>query len=72
MTIKASLATAAAAAEAAAVAAHGPGLAWVLPEHSKWDFPKVRGTLFWGPYNKDPTSLSTILGSPIFGNPQID
>ena len=20
-----------------------------------WDFPKTRGTLFWGPYNKDPT-----------------
>ena len=21
----------------------------------KWGFPKIRGTLFWGPYNKDPT-----------------
>ena len=21
----------------------------------KWDFPKIRGTFFWGPYNKDPT-----------------
>ena len=21
----------------------------------KWEFPKMRGTLFWGPYNKDPT-----------------
>ena len=31
-----------------------------------WEFPKIRGTLFWGPYNKDP---GTILGSPIFGNP---
>ena len=20
-----------------------------------WGFPKIRGTLFWGPYNKDPT-----------------
>ena len=20
-----------------------------------WDFPKIRGTLFWSPYNKDPT-----------------
>ena len=20
-----------------------------------WDFPKIRGTLFGGPYNKDPT-----------------
>ena len=22
---------------------------------SMWEFPKIRGTLFWGPYNKDPT-----------------
>ena len=21
----------------------------------KWEFPKIRGTLIWGPYNKDPT-----------------
>ena len=20
-----------------------------------WEFPKIRDTLFWGPYNKDPT-----------------
>ena len=20
-----------------------------------WEFPKIRGTLFWGPYSKDPT-----------------
>ena len=20
-----------------------------------WEFRKIRGTLFWGPYNKDPT-----------------
>ena len=20
-----------------------------------WEFPEIRGTLFWGPYNKDPT-----------------
>ena len=20
-----------------------------------WGFPKIRGTLFWGPHNKDPT-----------------
>ena len=26
------------------------------------------GTLFGGPYNKDP---GTILGSPIFGNPHV-
>ena len=30
-----------------------------------------RGTLFWGPYNKDPTISGTILGSPIFGNSHI-
>ena len=34
---------------------------------SKCGFPKIRGTLVWGPSNKDPT----ILGSPISGNPQI-
>ena len=22
---------------------------------SIWEFPKRRGTLFWGPYNRDPT-----------------
>ena len=32
-----------------------------------WEFPKIRGTLFGGPYNKDPT----ISGSPIFGNSQL-
>ena len=26
------------------------------------------GTLFGGPYNKDPTIWGTVLGSPIFGN----
>ena len=30
-----------------------------------------RGTLFWGPYNKDPTIEGTILGSPIVGNSHI-
>ena len=29
---------------------------------------EIRGTVFWGPYNKDPTIQGTILGSPIFGN----
>ena len=33
--------------------------------------PKIRGTLFRGPDNKVPTIWSTILGSPIFGNPHI-
>ena len=23
---------------------------------NKWEFPKMGGTLFWGPFNKDPTS----------------
>ena len=32
------------------------------------NFRELRGTLFWGPYNKDPTFQGTILGSPIFGN----
>ena len=27
--------------------------AWKPPP--KWDFPKIRGALFWGPYKKDPT-----------------
>ena len=33
-------------------------------------FPQIRGTLFWGPYNKDPI-WGVILGSPIFGNSQM-
>ena len=33
-----------------------------------WEFPKIRGTLIWGPYNEDPTIWGTIFGSPIFGN----
>ena len=34
-------------------------------ERPMWEFPKIRirGTLFWGPYNKDPTILGTTLGS---------
>ena len=36
-----------------------------------WEFPKIRGTLFWGPYNKDPTVWGTILESPIFGNSHV-
>ena len=40
---------------------------------SRWEFPKNRGTLFWGPYNRDPTIYRTIVifGSPIFGNSQV-
>ena len=26
-----------------------------IPKNPIWEFPKIRGTLFWGPYNKDPT-----------------
>ena len=37
----------------------------------KWEIPKIRGALFWGPYNKDPTIWGSILGSPIFGNSRI-
>ena len=36
-----------------------------------WEFPKIRGTVFWGPYNKDPTIWGTILRSPIIGNSHI-
>ena len=25
-----------------------------LRPKEKWEFPKIRGTLFWGPYNRDP------------------
>ena len=43
---------------------------------ANWEFPKIRGTLFGGtlfggPYNKDPTIQGTILGSPIIGNSQL-
>ena len=31
----------------------------------------MRGTLFWFPYNKDPTIWGIIFGSPIFGNSHI-
>ena len=34
-------------------------------------FRKLGGTLFWGPYHKDPTIWGAILGSPIFGNSHI-
>ena len=32
-----------------------------------WGFPKIRGTLFGGPYNKDYSVLGSILGSPYLG-----
>ena len=35
-----------------------------------WEFPKIRGTLFWGPYNKD--LLSRLLYSgPLFSETPI-
>ena len=34
---------------------------------SKWEFPKIRGTLFWGPYNKDPTMRVKVLGKGCLG-----
>ena len=38
---------------------------------TNWEFPKIRGTVFWGPYHKDPTIQGTVLGSPNFGNSQL-
>ena len=32
-----------------------------------WWFPKIRGTYFGGPYNKDYSTLGSILGSHCFG-----
>ena len=31
---------------------------------SRWEFPKIRGTLFGGPHNKDYSILGSILRSP--------
>ena len=31
----------------------------------------MRGTLFGGPYKKDPTIWGALLGSPSFGNSQV-
>ena len=45
--------------------------AWPAVDLLIWEFPIIRGTLFWGPYNKDTTIWGTILGSPIFGNSHI-
>ena len=33
-----------------------------------WGFPKIRGTLFRGPYNQDYSIFGSILGSPFFLN----
>ena len=34
---------------------------------SKYGFPKIRGTLFGGPYKKDSSIWGAILSSPYFG-----
>ena len=36
----------------------------------QWEFPKIRGTLFWVPYNKDPTiqgTMATVSGWRVEG-----
>ena len=39
--------------------AHGFSDAWRMARPAAtvliWGFPKIRGTLFWGPYDKDPS-----------------
>ena len=32
----------------------------------KWGFPKIRGTLFGGPHNKDYSILGVYIGVPLF------
>ena len=32
------------------------GFVVLADHHIIWEFPKIQGTLFWGPYNKDPTT----------------
>ena len=39
-----------------------------MRECAIWEFPRIRGTLFWSPYNEDPTTQGTKRGSPIFAN----
>ena len=36
-----------------------------------WEFPKIRGTSYGGPYDEDPTIWGAVLWSPIFGNPHL-
>ena len=35
-----------------------------LNPNPTWEFPKIRGALFWGPSNKDPSILGYYLGVP--------
>ena len=48
----------------------GGGLGFSI-QGSIWEFAKIRGTLFWGPYNKDLTISGTILRSPILRSPHL-
>ena len=32
-----------------------------------WGFPKIRGTFFGGPHNKEYSRLGSLLGFPYFG-----
>ena len=36
-----------------------------------WEFPKIRGTLYWGPYRKGSYYLGYYIRVPIFGNSHI-
>ena len=36
--------------------------------YKELELPKMRGTLFWCPQNKDPKTCGIISGSPVFGN----
>ena len=42
-------------------------LAHATPVGLKWEFPKIRDTLFGGPHNKDDSILGSILRSLYFG-----
>ena len=38
----------------------------------KWEFPQIRGTLFWDPHNKDPTIQGNYyIRVPYFRNSKI-
>ena len=34
-----------------------------------WEFPRIRGTLFWGSYNKDPRIFTVLYKGPPFSEP---
>ena len=40
---------------------------WILIVFPIWEFPKIRGTIFGGPYNKDYNILGSVFGSPYLG-----